>query len=131
FTFENVAWEDGELRAVGYDASGEKMCETIEKTISDPVALELTATTSPIGWRADGHDLALVEVEVVDVDSRRNPLAFDEVEFELEGPAEWRGGIAKGPENHVLDTKLPVELGINRVLLRSTLEPGTVTVTAR
>jgi hypothetical protein len=131
FTFEDVAWEPGTLRAVGYDAEGEQVCEAAEETVGDPVAIELTPRTAPTGWRADGHDLALVDVEVVDEDGRRNPVAFDEVEFDLDGPAEWRGGIAKGPDNYVLSEELPVELGVNRVLVRSTREAGTVTLTAR
>jgi len=131
FTFEDVAFEPGTLRAVGYDAEGDEVCEAIEETAGDPVAIELTTRTDPTGWRADGHDLALVDVEVVDDEGRRNPVAFDEIAFDLDGPAEWRGGIAKGPDNHILDTELPVELGVNRVLLRSTLDAGTVTLTAR
>ncbi|MFC7139310.1 DUF4982 domain-containing protein [Halosimplex aquaticum] len=131
FTFEDVAWEPGTLRAVGYDDAGERVCQDVRETVGEPVAVELTPRTGPTGWRADGHDLALVEVEVVDDEGRRHPTAFDEIEFDLEGPAEWRGGIAKGPENHVLSQELPVELGVNRVLIRSTREAGTVTVTAR
>ncbi|MCU4973508.1 DUF4982 domain-containing protein [Halobacteria archaeon AArc-m2/3/4] len=131
FTFQDVAFEPGELRAVGYDTDGEQVCETTEETVGEPVALDLTTRTAPTGWRADGHDLALVEVEVVDAKGCRHPLAFDEVSFELDGPAEWRGGIADGPQNHILDMDLPVELGVNRVLLRSTREAGDVTVTVR
>jgi len=130
FTFEDVEWEPGTLRAVGYDGDGQEVCEAVEETVGEPVAVELTPRTAPTGWRADGHDLALVEVEVVDEDGRRNPVAFDEIEFELDGPAEWRGGIAKGPDNYVLSKELPVELGVNRVLVRSTREAGTVTVRA-
>ena len=131
FTFPDVVFEPGEIRAVGYDSDGSQVCETVEETVHEPAALELTAQTSPTGWRADGHDLALVEVEVVDEAGRRHPLSFDEVEFDVEGPAKWRGGIAGGPDNHVLDRTLPVELGVNRAFLRSTREAGTVTVTAR
>lgn len=131
FTFEDVEWESGTLRAVGYDDAGQQVCEDVEETVDEPVAIELTSMASPNGWRADGHDLALIEVEVVDEEGRRNPIAFDEIEFELDGPAEWRGGIAKGPDNYVLSKELPVELGVNRVLIRSTREAGTVTLTAR
>ncbi|WP_207592913.1 sugar-binding domain-containing protein [Halomontanus rarus] len=131
FTFEDVEWESGELRAVGYGEAGEQVCEDVRKTAGEPTAIELTPITAPTGWRADGHDLALVEVEVVDAEGQRSPIAFDEIEFELDGPAEWRGGIAKGPENYVLSTELPVELGVNRVQIRSTREPGTVGITAR
>jgi hypothetical protein len=51
----------------------------------------------------------------------------------LDGPAEWRGGVAKSPDgdNYVLATKLPVEGGVSRVLLRSRTEAGRITLTAR
>lgn len=131
FAFDDVEWELGTLRAVGHDETGEQVCVDTVETVGEPTAIELTPTTGPTGWRADGHDLALVEVEVVDDEGRRNPVAFDEIDFELEGPAEWRGGIAKGPDNYVLSEELPVELGVNRVLVRSTMDPGTVKLTAR
>src|SRR5690606_41433529 len=31
----------------------------------------------------------------------------------------WRGGIAQGPNNYILSESLPVEGGVNRVLLRT------------
>ena len=56
--------------------------------------------------------------------------AGDLVTFTVDGPAEWRGGIAQGPDNYILAKTLPVECGVNRVLLRSTTKPGKVTVRA-
>ena len=95
-----------------------------------PAALKLTSITSPSGLQADGADLALVQVEVVDAQGRRNPVALDTVSFDLQGPAEWRGGIAQGPNNHVLAKTLPVEGGVNRVLIRSATQPGKIVVRA-
>ncbi|MDR7117792.1 DUF4982 domain-containing protein [Caulobacter sp. BE254] len=40
-------------------------------------------------------------------------------------------GASRGDDNYILSRTLPVEAGINRVALRSTLEAGKVTVTAR
>jgi len=130
FTFADVTWEPGTVRAVGYDADGDAVCEAVHETVGKPVAIKLTAHTAPAGWLADGHDLALVQVEVVDSEGRRNPIAFNDIEFAVEGPAQWRGGIAKGPDNYILAKTLPVELGVNRVLVRSMLRPGTVRLTA-
>ncbi|MFT3780901.1 MAG: DUF4982 domain-containing protein [Nibricoccus sp.] len=131
FTFENVKWQPGELSAIGYDASGKKLCETRLHTAGDPAALRLTAQTAPGGLRADAADLALVQIEVVDANGLRCPTALDLVEFTLDGPAEWRGGIAQGPNNYILSKKLPVECGVNRVLVRSTTEAGKITITAQ
>lgn len=130
FTFDDVAWQPGELKAVGFDASGNKVCDAVLATAGAPAALMLTAITSPAGLQADGADLALVQVEVVDAQGRRNPVALDTIRFDIDGPAEWRGGIAQGPDNHVLAKSLPVEGGVNRVLVRSATQAGRIVVRA-
>jgi beta-galactosidase len=131
FTFANVGWQPGELTAVGYAADGTKRATTTIKTAGEPASLRLTTRTGPGGLRADGADMALVEVEVVDAAGQRNPVALDTVDFTLDGPAEWRGGIAQGPDNFILAKSLPVEGGVNRVLVRSLPQAGTITLTAR
>jgi beta-galactosidase len=72
----------------------------------------------------------MVDVEVVDRQNQRCPTALNQVDFWLRGEAEWRGGIAHGPDNYILSKRLPVENGINRVLIRSTTKAGQVTLTA-
>ncbi|PTX98579.1 sugar-binding domain-containing protein [Opitutus sp. ER46] len=130
FTFENVAWAPGRLVAVGLDAAGRRVCAAEVQTAGEPAALRLQAITSPLGLRADGADMALVDVEVVDAEGRRCPTALNLVSFELEGPVEWRGGIAQGPDNYILARTLPVECGVNRVLVRSTPHAGRIVVRA-
>ncbi|HEY5550869.1 MAG TPA: DUF4982 domain-containing protein, partial [Opitutaceae bacterium] len=130
FTFANVAWQPGTLFAIGYDKAGAKICEATHVTAGEPAALKLTHVTGPGGLRADGADLVLVQVEVVDSKGRRCPTTLNLVDFELTGPAEWRGGIAQGPDNYVLARSLPVECGVNRVLIRSTTKPGHIVVSA-
>lgn len=129
FTFPNVRFEAGTLEAVGYK-QGEEVCRYAVATAGAPAALRLSLIENPQGWKADGADLALVQVEVVDADGRRCPLANDMVRFTLDGPAEWRGGLAQGPDNYILSRQLPVECGINRVLLRSATRAGRVTLRA-
>jgi beta-galactosidase len=131
FTFPAIAWQPGTLTAVGYDTDGKKICEASHDTAGEPAAIKLTLLTGEGGQRADAADVALVQVEVVDKDGRRCPTALNLVEFDLNGPAEWRGGIAQGPRNYVLAKALPVECGVNRVLVRSTLESGRVVLAAR
>lgn len=131
FTFENVKWAEGELKAVGYDAKGKPVCEALLATAGKPAALKLTRVAAPHALYADGADLALLQVEVVDSRGSRNPIALDTIHFDLQGPAEWRGGIAQGPNNHILSRDLPVEGGVNRVFVRSTTQPGRITLRAR
>lgn len=130
FTFKNVEWQPGELKAVGYDANGKKITEDTKKTAGEPFAIRLTPHTSPNGFLANGADIALVDVEVVDKDGNRNPIALNQINFELSGEAEWRGGIAQGPDNYILSKLLPVENGVNRVILRSTTNAGKIVLKA-
>ena len=87
--------------------------------------------TGPDGMRADGADLALVQFEIVDAQGRRCPLANDTVTFTIDGAAEWRGGVAQGKDNFVLSKSIPVEAGVNRVMLRSLPQAGSVMVKAK
>ncbi|WP_299991178.1 DUF4982 domain-containing protein [uncultured Bacteroides sp.] len=129
-TYHNVKFEAGKLEAVGYDANGKECCRTELQTAGKPERIRLNLMQSPAGWKADGADVVLVQVEVVDKEGRRCPLANDLINFEMEGPAEWRGGIAQGENNYILSQKLPVECGVNRVLIRSLTEAGNVRLKA-
>ena len=84
----------------------------------------------PDGVYASGADMAMVQVEVVDASGNRCPLANDKVRFDLQGPAEWRGGIAQAEDNYVLAKELPVECGITRVMIRPFDQAGTITLKA-
>ena len=131
FTFDNVAFKPGKLEAVSYNKAGKEISRYALNTAGEPASLKLTAIQNPEGFHADGADMALIQVEVVDKDGKRCPLDNRTVQFTLNGHAEWRGGIAQGENNHILDTNLPVECGINRALIRSTTTAGKVTLTAQ
>ena len=123
-TWHDVNWEAGILQAVSRDDAGREVSNYRLQTVGEPAALKLTTIENPQGWQADGADLVLVQFEVVDREGRRCPLDNRMVSFTLEGPAEWRGGIAQGPDNYILSKTLPVECGVNRVLIRSTTKAG-------
>lgn len=130
FTFTDVSWQPGNISAIGYDNNNKQICTTQKITTGPPVALKLTNMKSPKGFIADGHDLALIEVEVVDAKGNRVPTALNMINFKMTGPAIWRGGMAMGPDNYTLTQTYPVEGGVNRSLIRSTTQPGTITITA-
>ncbi|MBQ4621557.1 MAG: DUF4982 domain-containing protein [Bacteroidaceae bacterium] len=131
YTFDSIQWKPGTIEAVSYDEAGKEVSRAALKTAGKPHHLKLTRMANPAGSFADGHDIVMVQVEVVDAEGNRCPLANDMVDFTLEGPAEWRGGIAQGPGNYAFATSLPVECGITRVLVRSTTEAGEVRLTAK
>ncbi|MET0357209.1 MAG: sugar-binding domain-containing protein [Cellvibrio sp.] len=137
FTFKNIEYKPGELKAVASYRNGQTS-EDIRKTAGEPVAIKLTPIIGPRGFIADGMDAMLVDVEVVDKDGNRTPTAFNNIQFKLKGAAVWKGGIAqdetapdkKKSTNYILSNNLPVEGGVNRVLIRSTTKAGKVTLTA-
>ena len=131
FTFDKVPFKPGKLEAVSYNKAGKEISRYAIQTAGEAAKLKLTAIQNPEGFHADGADMALIQVEVIDKDGRRCPLDNRTVQFTLDGNAEWRGGIAQGENNHILATNLPVECGINRALIRSTTTAGKVTLTAQ
>ena len=150
YTFENIAFESGCLEAVGSDGSKYQI-----ETSGEPYQLKLSAIENPEGMKADGADMALFEIEVVDKQGRRCPLDDRMITFNLWGEAKWIGGIGtrdnkamqrpdeNRPEglldaaatknvsdNYVGQMALPVECGVNRVLVRSTTNAGEIHLSA-
>ena len=148
FTFKDIAFEPGVIEAKGSDGSSFKI-----ETVGEPYQLKLTAIENPEGFKADGADMALIQVEVVDKQGRRCPLDDRMVNFHVNGEVRWIGGIGTrdnkqfqiddpNPDKKLLDsankknlsdnyvghTSLPVECGVNRVLLRSTTTPGVIDI---
>ena len=150
YTFDNIDFEPGVLEAVADDGSSYKL-----ETAGEPYQLKLTAIENPEGMKADGADMALIEVEVVDKQGRRCPLDDRLIHFELWGEGKWIGGIGTRnnkqmqrpdenrpaglldaaatknvSDNYVGAMNLPVECGVNRVLVRSTVNPGKINISA-
>jgi beta-galactosidase len=100
------------------------------KTAGPPSALRLTVHSGPNGLQADGSDVALVDFEAVDAQGNRCPTDEERVDFAIVGPAIWRGGFNSTVLNSTNNLYLNTECGINRVAVRSTLAPGTITLTA-
>jgi beta-galactosidase len=130
FAFPDITFEPGSIKAVG-TRDGKVVCQHELKTVGDPKRFKLTAHTGPKGLLADGSDVAFVDVEVVDAQGQRCPTDEARVDFDVQGPAIWRGGYNSGKTNSVNNLYLDTECGINRVFIRSTLKPGTITLNAR
>jgi beta-galactosidase len=130
YPFPNVAFAPGSIKAVA-TKGGEPVAQQEIQTAGEPKAIKLTLYTGPKGMRADGADVALVDFEVVDAQNRRCPTDQARVDFDIAGPAIWRGGLNSAKTNSTNNRFLDTECGINRVSIRSTLTPGTITLTAK
>jgi beta-galactosidase len=129
FAFPDVAFVPGTLKAVGRNA-GKVVAAQELTTAGPPAAIRLTSTVGPMGLQADGQDAAFIDFEVVDAKGQRCPTDDARVDFTISGPGIWRGGYNSGKIDSTNNLYLNTECGINRVFVRSTLQAGTITVTA-
>lgn len=129
FYFENIPWSVGSIKAV---AMRDKVavCSHSLTTVKPPTAITVTPIMAPTGFRADGSDVALFDIQIVDEDGNRCPTDEDGVDFVLDGPAQWKGGYNSGIVGTIGQKRLNTECGITRVAIRSLLVPGKVTLTA-
>jgi beta-galactosidase len=130
FTFDNVQFKAGSIKAVGYDKMGKKVCEDIIKTAGKPVAIKLSTIQRPGGTVADGSDVAIVQVEVVDDKGNRCPTALNMIDFDVQGQGTFIGGIAQGSDNYIGSKNIPVEGGVNRIMVRTTDKQGEIKIKA-
>lgn len=139
FPFEHIdITQSGSITAKAYDYEGKLVAEDGIETASAPARLRLTPATGDCGLLADGTDVACVDVEVLDEQGRLCPLAFDRIDFTLEGEGVFLGGYNSGRfngfgkedsvihQNHVY-----AECGNNRVFIRSTRSAGEIRLAAR
>jgi beta-galactosidase len=143
FSFPNITWASGSVKAVGYDASGKAVATHEVKTAGPAAAVKLTPTTAPGGFLANGEDVAMFDVEVVDAAGLRvptygpttkatdnQPTGEPKITFAVAGPGTWRGGVNESMLNSTNNLYLYTEGGINRVFIRAQTTPGDITLTA-
>ncbi len=134
FTFDKVKYEEGCLEAVSYKNGKEVSRHAIE-TAGKPAGLRLTWVDAPKNFRADGADIRLADVELVDKQGRRCPTAGDMITFDLKGEAEWIGGLSGVAVDSVNSYRvgmkeLQLEAGICRIMVRSTTKAGSIELLA-
>ncbi|HWI56631.1 MAG TPA: beta-galactosidase GalA [Bacillota bacterium] len=92
-----VKYAPGSLLAKGYNAGRVAGTDVVETT-GAPAALRLK-TDRPL-LAANGEDLALVEVDVVDAQGRIVPVADNRVSFSIQGPGHIAGVGNGNPGDH-------------------------------
>ena len=124
-----VKYEPGVLEARGMKDGKVALTEKRETT-EDPVAIRLTADRTEI--KADGDDLAILKVEVLDKEGRAIPTAANKISFRVTGEGRFLG-VGNGDPNGQEPDKEPERSlfnGLAQVIVQSTRTPGTITVEA-
>ena len=84
-----VPYQQGILKAVGYDAKNKMINSAILVSATSPVLIKLTADKNII--KANNQDLSYITVELLDTKGNQNPLAENLINFEIEGPGSIGG----------------------------------------
>jgi beta-galactosidase len=127
----DVPYAPGVLEAKGYDAEGNLVASTARRTAGAPATVELKPFVDSV--RANGEDIVVVEVTVVDKNGEFCPLADNTIEFGVEGPLEIIGVGNGDPLSHEPDTgtnQRRAYHGLCQVILRSTGEAGSARLSA-
>lgn len=128
--WKNVPYAKGNIEARAF-RKGESKPIAVHRIETAGEAKKLTATPDNADWTANGMDLQHVQIQAVDSKNRRVPSANNPLTFTVEGPAEIVGvinGDINSEELTVGNTRRLYN-GSASVILRSTDEPGTVTLT--
>jgi beta-galactosidase len=127
----DTVYEPGEVKVVALDAAGNAVAERSVRTAGEPDHIELKVDRSRL--KADGKDLAYIEVSVVDKDGNLCPSDGRLASFSTEGAGGAYRASANGdptcldlfhlPQMHFFNGKLTA-------LVQAAETPGSVTFTA-
>jgi beta-galactosidase len=83
FKWNDVVYQPGSVRVVGYDRDGNALCEKEIWTAGEASQIVLEADRATLA--ADGKDLSFITVKIMDSEGNICPLADHLVKFEVEG----------------------------------------------
>ncbi|HEY4760232.1 MAG TPA: beta-galactosidase GalA, partial [Thermoguttaceae bacterium] len=124
-----VKYEPGTLGAKGYK-NGKVIAEEKVETTGAPAAIKLTPDRTEIN--ADGEDIAIVNVAVLDAQGRVVPVADNEVRFQAWGNARIIGVGNGDPSSYEPDkaAKRKAFNGLCQFIVQSTRQPGSIELKA-
>ena len=124
-----VKYEPGVLEARG-TKNGKVIVTEKRETTGDPVAIRVTADRTEIN--ADGQDVSVLTIEVLDKEGRALPTAHNKISFKVTGEGALIG-VGNGDPNCQESDKEPERSlfnGLAQVIVQSTRTPGTIAVEA-
>jgi beta-galactosidase len=124
-----VKYEPGAIEARGIK-DGKVVMTSRRETTGGPATIRLTADRREIA--ADGADIALVRVEVLDTAGRALPTADNLIKFKVRGEGLLLG-VGNGDPNCQESDKEPQRSlfnGLAQLIVQATTTPGTITIEA-
>jgi beta-galactosidase len=126
----NVKYQPGTLSAKGFDGAGKVIAETRVETTGEPAAIALEPDRTNI--TADGADISLVTVKIVDAQGRTVPVATNEVTFKITGAGHLLGVGNGNPTCHEPDkgNHRSAFNGLCLAIVQSSRTPGAMAIQA-
>jgi len=118
FTFDNVPYRTGELKAKAY-YNEDLVAEVVRTTPLEPAKVKLSVDESNTPVQAGCNDVVFVYASIMDVNNNPVPLVSNEVRFKVEGSAELIG-----------DNPVKCEAGVATILMKIGEESGVIKVSA-
>ena len=122
----------GELVLRAFDAGGALVANDTVASTGPAAALALSLEQGQSGLRADGDDVALVTLRVLDAAGRLVKTASPLCTFDVDGPGQLIGVGNGDPSSHEPDhaTQRSAFNGLARAIVQATDQPGIITLTA-
>jgi beta-galactosidase len=124
-----VKYEPGVMEARG-SKGGQVVLTEKRETTGEPASIRLTADRVAID--ADGEDLAMVKVEVLDSQGRHVPTANSKIAFKVSG-AGTLIGVGNGDPNCLESDKEPLRSlfnGLAQIIVQAGMRPGEIRIEA-
>ena len=124
-----VKYEPGVIEARG-TKNGQVVLTEKRETTGKPESIKLTADRTTID--ANGEDIAIVRVEVMDAQGRAVPTAENQISFKVTGEGKLIG-VGNGDPNCQESDKEPKRSlfnGLAQLILQGSKTPGTITLEA-
>lgn len=131
--YERMEWETtyrpGKIEAIGYK-NGKKAVRKVVETTGQPARIGLSPDVKQL--RADGCDVAVVNVSILDSKGRVVPVADNMVHFSVKGPGKIIGTGNGDPSSHEPDkaSRRKAFNGYCQVLVQAEKEVGEICLTA-
>lgn len=124
-----VAYHRGEIRAVGYDENGAKVCEQVRRSFTDPAKIILSPDKTTL--LADGEDMIFVEISTVDKDGNPVENARNRMNVTVNGAARLVGldnGDSTDYEQYKSSSR-KLFYGKLLIMIAAKTEPGMIELT--
>ena len=126
----DTKYEPGTVKVVAYNEKGEAVAEKEIRTAGKPHHIELVADRQQIA--ADGRDLSVITVKVVDKDGNLCPDAQHSIKYTVKGAGFYRAGANGDPVSLELfhQPQMKVFNGMMTAVVQNNGKPGEITLTA-